>query len=242
MGAWTVGRTIQANFADRYQIDDRAVEVMEQALRHFRYQQRAVFPGVFTDEELRAMRSRVLVMIGDRELIYNPTAALTSAVGVAPVEATGMDKAAATTGRSANGLVRRFQFGMMSYAFKRGQEDRFLGQAIRQMGEVDAEFLGHPEPRDWFINVTREAFVQDGKAAAHEGGFYRKPWGFDPRQVTQTTGFGTRTPTKQSRLLQDNGLPIVSPNSEYVVWPGHAHLLWMATDKAAEVFAKTAGQ
>jgi len=41
--------------------------------------------------------------------------------------------------------------------------------------------------------------------------------------------------------MQDNGLPIVSPTPN-TSWPGHAHLLWMATDKAAGAFAKTAGQ
>ena len=160
------------------------------------------------------------------------------AVGLAPVDATGMDKWA---GPSPNKLIRRIQFGTMSYAFKRGQEDRFLEKAVPQMGEVDARFLETPEARDWFINLTREAFAQGGQAAAHEGGLYRKPWGFDPQQVTQTTrlwygGADETVPAAVGQWLADR-----IPNSENVVWPEHGHFSWVASEKAAEVFAKAAG-
>ncbi len=108
-------------------------------------------------------------------------------VGVAPREATGMEEAASIDGPSANRLLRRFQFAMSAYAFKKGQEDRFVEQTVATFGDADREVLDRPDVRQWFIEMTREAFVQGGRAAALEAGLYRRPWGFDPAQVKVET-------------------------------------------------------
>lgn len=84
MPAWTAGPTINAAFAGEYRADERLVRVAELALRHFRYQKRAVIPGEFSDDGLTGVDSRVLVMIGDGERIYDPHDALARARTLIP--------------------------------------------------------------------------------------------------------------------------------------------------------------
>jgi len=161
-------------------------------------------------------------------------------VGVAPIEATGMENAAAIAGPSAHGLVRRFQFGMMAYAFKSGREDRFLEQTVATMGDADRSAMERPDMREWFVEMIRESIQQGGRTAAHEAGLYRQAWGFDPQQVTVETrlwygGADKTVPASAGRWLADR-----IPGSDYVLWPEHGHLTWIIGDEAAEVVAATA--
>jgi pimeloyl-ACP methyl ester carboxylesterase len=163
------------------------------------------------------------------------------AVGIAPREATGMEKAASIDGPSANPTLRRVQFAMAAFAFRKGQEDRFVDQTVATMSDVDGDALGDPEVRQWFIDMTREALVQGGRAAAHEAGLYRRSWGFDPAQVKVATDLwygelDKTVPASAGRWLADR-----MPTAEIMVWPQHGHLSWMVSDQAAEVIAKAMG-
>ena len=160
-------------------------------------------------------------------------------VGMAPIEATGMETASAISGPSANRLLRRFQFEMVAYAFKKGREDRFMEQSLSTMGDADRLAMARPEMRDWVIEMMRESLQQGGRAAAHEAGLYRQPWGFDPQQVTVPThlwygGADKTVPASAGRWLTNR-----LPGSDYVLWPEHGHFTWMLGDEAAEVIAAT---
>ena len=74
--AFTAKYSVQASFGRRFRPDDRFIDLATSALKHFRYQERAVMPAVFTDSELTGVETPVLVMIGDKELIYDPGKAL----------------------------------------------------------------------------------------------------------------------------------------------------------------------
>lgn len=154
-------------------------------------------------------------------------------VGIAPVEAPGMEQAAAIRGPSARGPVRRLQFEMAALAFRKGQEGRFIDQSVATMGTPDQEALARPELRDWFTGTMRESFEQGGRAAAHEAGLYRRPWGFDLRQVTTKTrlwygGADKTVPATAGQWLADR-----LPNSSYLLWPQHGHFTWMVGNETA---------
>lgn len=51
-------------------LDDMLIDYLAIALKYYKLRPRK--PWVFTDSELRAIRTPTLVMIGDREVIYNP--------------------------------------------------------------------------------------------------------------------------------------------------------------------------
>ena len=163
-------------------------------------------------------------------------------VGMAPIEAPGMHDASAISRPSANRLVRRVQFGMMAYAFKKGREDRFLEQSLTTMGDTDREAMAQPEMQQWFFAMTRESLGQGGGSAAHEAGLYRKPWGFEPEQVTVETrlwygGADKTVPASAGLWLAD-----LLPDSHYELWPEHGHFTWMLSHEAAEVVAAVAGR
>lgn len=73
---FTAKYSVQASFGRRFRPDERFIDLATSALKHFRYQERAVMPSVFTDTELAAVEIPVLVVIGDKELIYDPHKAL----------------------------------------------------------------------------------------------------------------------------------------------------------------------
>ena len=163
-------------------------------------------------------------------------------VGVAPIEATGMENAASIAGPSASGLDRRLQFGMMAYGLEKGQVDRILDRTFSTMSEVDRSAFEQPDLREWFLEVTRESLQQGGRTAAHEAGLLRKPWGFDPQRVAVQSwlwygGADETVPSSAGRWLADR-----LPNCEYVLWPEHGHISWMIGEEAASVVAVTAGQ
>ncbi|MGI9595050.1 MAG: alpha/beta fold hydrolase [Acidimicrobiales bacterium] len=92
--AATAGPSLQASFGRRYWPDRQLVKVTTLGLKHFRYQQDAVQPDVFSDAELGRVRSRTLVMVGDREMIYPPQAMLDRATATVETVETDLVPAA----------------------------------------------------------------------------------------------------------------------------------------------------
>ena len=84
MPGWTAGPSLRPVFGDRHRVDRRLVELLAASLDHYRYQQRAVIPDAFSDDDLRAVRAKTLAMLGDKELIYDPAAALKRAGALIP--------------------------------------------------------------------------------------------------------------------------------------------------------------
>lgn len=76
MPGWTAGPSLKPVFGKRMKVDQRIVALLQKSLRHYRFQERPVIPDVFSDEELRSVRARTLVMYGDKEIIYDPRGAL----------------------------------------------------------------------------------------------------------------------------------------------------------------------
>jgi len=79
MPAWTGPPTIKGQFGGRAPVDDRIVRLLTLHLAHFRYQQKAVFPTAFPEEELRRLECPVLLLVGDHERIYDPESTLKKA-------------------------------------------------------------------------------------------------------------------------------------------------------------------
>ncbi len=82
--SWTAGPALRKILGPDFELDERLVKVMAAGMRHFRYQQRSVFPDVFSDTALAEVKAPVLVMIGDREIIYDPRKALARAASSIP--------------------------------------------------------------------------------------------------------------------------------------------------------------
>lgn len=76
MPAWTARASLRPVFGKRHQVDDRLVELLATSLRYYRFQEKAVFPDAFSDDELRSVAADTLVLLGDKEIIYDPRAAL----------------------------------------------------------------------------------------------------------------------------------------------------------------------
>jgi pimeloyl-ACP methyl ester carboxylesterase len=76
MPGWTAGPSLRPVFGKRHRVDDRIVALLENSLRHYRFQERPVFPDVFSDQELRSVNAHTLVIYGDKEIIFDPVAAL----------------------------------------------------------------------------------------------------------------------------------------------------------------------
>ena len=55
--------------------DPRIVRQMEVGVRGFRYDRRGIYPCALDDDELAAIGCPALVLLGDREKIYDPAAA-----------------------------------------------------------------------------------------------------------------------------------------------------------------------
>jgi pimeloyl-ACP methyl ester carboxylesterase len=62
---------------------DNIVELMYLGLKHFRMP-RSVMPTVFSDSDLRALHLPTLLLLGDREVIYDPATALARARRLLP--------------------------------------------------------------------------------------------------------------------------------------------------------------
>ncbi len=84
MPAWTARPAMRAAFGRGYEVDELLVQLNALHLKHFRYQQDAVFPDVFSEEELRELQARTLILVGERELIDDPQAALDRARELIP--------------------------------------------------------------------------------------------------------------------------------------------------------------
>jgi pimeloyl-ACP methyl ester carboxylesterase len=64
--------------------DARIVAQMEAGVRGFRYDRRGIYPSEIPDHELAAIRCPVLVLLGDREMIYDPVKAAQRATSLLP--------------------------------------------------------------------------------------------------------------------------------------------------------------
>ena len=89
--------------------------------------------------------------------------------------------------------------------------------------------------RNWMTEMMRESFRQGGKAATLEAGLYRRPWGFDLKQIQAETllwyGRADKTvPAESGRWLADR-----LQYSDFVLWPEHGHFTWMLGDTAVDV-------
>ncbi len=84
MPAWTGPPSIKALFGGRASVDDRIVTLLTLHLKHFRYQQKAVFPTAFPDDELRRLEPPTLLLVGDHEKIYRPESTLKKAARLLP--------------------------------------------------------------------------------------------------------------------------------------------------------------
>lgn len=82
--AWTARPALRATAGSDVELDERLVRVMALGLKHFRYQQRAVIPDVFGDVSLSQVTAPMLVMVGDKEIIYDPRDALDRAQRAMP--------------------------------------------------------------------------------------------------------------------------------------------------------------
>ena len=84
MPGWTAGPSLRPVFGDRHRVDPRLVDLLSISLDQYRVQQNPVFPEVFSDDELRSVSAETLVLIGDQEIIYDPTDALKRADSLIP--------------------------------------------------------------------------------------------------------------------------------------------------------------
>lgn len=84
MRSWAAAPSVRALFGGRCQAEPRITELLAASLDHYRYQQRAVFPDVFSDAELQSVTATTLVALGEREVIYDPVKALRRAQSVIP--------------------------------------------------------------------------------------------------------------------------------------------------------------
>lgn len=84
MPAWTAGLSLRPVFGKRHQVDDRLVDLLATSLRYYRFQEKAVFPDAFSDDELRSVGAETMVLLGDKEIIYDPRSALERAEALMP--------------------------------------------------------------------------------------------------------------------------------------------------------------
>lgn len=84
MPAWTGRPSLNALLGGRAQVDGRIVRLLTLHLKHFRYQQMAVFPSAFPEDELRRLEFPTLILIGKHEKIYHAESTLRKAARVLP--------------------------------------------------------------------------------------------------------------------------------------------------------------
>lgn len=84
MPAWTGPPSLKALFGGRVQVDDRITKLVALHLKHFLYQEKAVFPGAFPEDELRKLEPPTLVLIGEHEKIYRAESTLKKAARILP--------------------------------------------------------------------------------------------------------------------------------------------------------------
>lgn len=65
-------------------VDERLAEQMFLGVRHFQFPKGGTYPSVFTDAELQQMRLPTLLLVGDREVIYDPRRVVSRAKRLIP--------------------------------------------------------------------------------------------------------------------------------------------------------------
>ena len=68
-------------------MEDRITRLLSLHLAHFRYQEKAVFPDVFPEDELSRLAPETLLLVGEHEVIYEPGKVLIRAREFRNVEA-----------------------------------------------------------------------------------------------------------------------------------------------------------
>jgi pimeloyl-ACP methyl ester carboxylesterase len=87
MVLWPTDATIRPFFdwlAQDYRMNEHFAELMRLGVRHWRSSKRGVYPTVYSDDELRRLQAPTLLLIGDREVIYDPYAGLARARHLVP--------------------------------------------------------------------------------------------------------------------------------------------------------------
>jgi pimeloyl-ACP methyl ester carboxylesterase len=163
-------------------------------------------------------------------------------VGVAPIEASGMQATPTMTAWSAKRLIRRVQFEVGAAAARWGSRERFMDQVLSSLGEADRRVMERPEVRAWFLEVAREAYARGGRAAAYEARLLRSAWGFDlgevpPGALLWYAGGDRWVPASAGRWMAER-----LPGSVFTLWPDHGHFSWAASDEAAVVLESLAAE
>jgi pimeloyl-ACP methyl ester carboxylesterase len=84
MPAWTAGPTFNTNFKDPSKIRPEYVALIKLHMKHYRYQQKAIIPFGFPTEELPGLQPPTLLLIGTREMVYEPRKTLERAERLIP--------------------------------------------------------------------------------------------------------------------------------------------------------------
>jgi pimeloyl-ACP methyl ester carboxylesterase len=79
-----VRKSLQWLSAAGHAVDERLADQMFQAARHFRFPKDGIYPTVFTDDELRRLCMPALLLVGDREVIYDAHLAVNRALQLIP--------------------------------------------------------------------------------------------------------------------------------------------------------------
>ncbi len=161
-------------------------------------------------------------------------------VGVAPREATGMDRASVMTGPSARRVLRRTQFELAALAFRKGQQDKFVDRSMASMGPVDQAVLARAPIRTWFTELVADSFAQGGRAAAQEAGLYRSAWGFELASLKVDVRLWYAQADETVPAVAGRWLAERIPGSNLTVWPEQGHFSWMLGQRAAEALAGVA--
>ncbi len=104
------------------------------------------------------------------------------------------------------------------------------------MGEADQRAMEQPATRNSFIEMTRGAFTQGGKAGTHEAGLFHQPWGFNPADITVPTHLWYGGADKMVPATTGQWLANCIQESTYTLWPNHGHITWGDSDEAIDVF------
>lgn len=77
-------RTIRWLSATGQLVDERLADQMFLAIKHFRYPKGGIFPTLFSDDELSGLQLPTMLLIGEREVLYDPKLAVDRAVKLIP--------------------------------------------------------------------------------------------------------------------------------------------------------------
>lgn len=162
--------------------------------------------------------------------------------GSGPVEAPGMREAPSIAGPSRFRAIRRWQWRLVGRAVRIGRIDRVVDRTVATMADVDQTVMERPEVRTWYRAVFAEAFAQGGEAAALENELYRRPWGFDPGDVTVETHLWHGELDRWVPILAAAWLAEQIPGAHLTRWVQHGHFSWAVAPELTDVITVLAGE